>query len=181
MISLVTSSLLASSLTAPLAAHDIALGTALDVLEAAASSSETEFEPDEGRLVIDILTPPQPTPGEAVAYEACIAEQDAARLRGEIIVCRRAQDAADVSGFDKAKWEREYAQRTQGVKTPDVAGAGGTPVYRALGSMVMVNVTVSLGKEFEPPLIIDVEALPEAPPGSDADRVARGLAPLSGD
>ena len=30
-------------------------------------------------------------------------------------------------------------------------------------------------------LIIDIEALPEAPPGSDADRIARGLPPLGRD
>lgn len=29
----------------------------------------------------------------------------------------------------------------------------------------------------EQPIIIDLDAIPEAPPGSDADRVARGLAP----
>ena len=134
-------------------------------------------EPDEGTLVIDILAKPEPSPGERLAYEACEAEQDAARLRGEIIVCRQLEDGEEVSGFNKEKWERDYAQRTQGTKTPDVEGAGGSPLYRSLGSMVMVNVKVKVGDPPPPALIIDVEALPEAPPGSDADRIARGLPP----
>jgi len=134
-------------------------------------------EPDEGTLVIDILAKPEPSPGEKLASEACEAEQDAARLRGEIIVCRQLEDGAEVSGFNKEKWERDYARRTQGAKTPDVEGAGGSPLYRTLGSMVMVNVKVKVGDPPPPALIIDVEALPEAPPGSDADRIARGLPP----
>ncbi len=36
---------------------------------------------------------------------------------------------------------------------------------------------IPFGSVPEPVLIIDLEAIPEAPPGSDADRVGRGLAP----
>ena len=138
-------------------------------------------EPDEGRIVLDIRgeIEPELSPGEELAYEACLAEQDAARLRGEIIVCRRrTDDGAAVSGFDKEKWERDYARRTQGVKTPDVAGAGGTIIMPGEGSLISVTITTKFGEPPERPLIIDVGALPEAPPGSDADRIARGLAPL---
>ena len=38
-----------------------------------------------------------------------------------------------------------------------------------------------MGKVPPPALIIDVEALPDAPAGSDADRIARGLPPLGQD
>ncbi|MEM7703650.1 MAG: hypothetical protein AAF251_17065 [Pseudomonadota bacterium] len=135
-------------------------------------------EPDEGTIVIDILAKPEPSPGEKLAYEACEAEQDAARLRGEIIVCRQLEDGAEVSGFNKETWERDYARRTQGTKTPDVEGAGGSILYRAEGSVFLVTTgRITVGEAAEGPLIIDVEALPEAPPGSDADRIARGLPP----
>lgn len=39
------------------------------------------------------------------------------------------------------------------------------------------GIPIPFGNVPEPVLIIDLDAIPEAPPGSDADRVARGLAP----
>ncbi|MEM7688545.1 MAG: hypothetical protein AAF291_05960 [Pseudomonadota bacterium] len=171
-------------LAAPLAAQEripIDLGPVEPISADDEDGQPPAPEPDEGRLVIDLMAEPELTPGAQLSYDACTAEQDAARLRGEIIVCRQREDDAAYSGFDREKWERDYARRTQGVKTPNVAGAGGTPIYRALGSMVMVNVSVKLGEAPEQPLLIDVSALPEAAPGSDADRIARGLAPLDDD
>lgn len=136
--------------------------------------------PDEGRLVIDILAQVEPemSPGEKLAYEACVAEQDAARLRGEIIVCRQREDGAAYSGFDKKEWERDYAQRTQGLKQPNLDSLAGGPLYRTEGSVIMVSVKMKVGDPPPPALIIDVSALPTAPPGSDADRIAKGLQPL---
>lgn len=43
------------------------------------------------------------------------------------------------------------------------------------------GVPIPFGSVPEPVLLIDLEAIPEAPPGSDADRVARGLAPRGND
>ncbi|WPZ03359.1 hypothetical protein T8S45_11040 [Blastomonas marina] len=43
------------------------------------------------------------------------------------------------------------------------------------------GIPIPFGSVPEPVLIIDLEAIPEAPPGSDADRVARGLAPRGDD
>lgn len=143
---------------------------------AEAPEPEAALEPDEGRLVIDILSIPD-QPEDPEAARECEQQQDLARLANEIVVCRELQ-GADVSGFDKQDWERRYAERTQGIKTPDVEGAGGRPLYRQLGSVAMVTVSASFGDPPEPALIIDIEALPEAPPGSDADRVANGLPPI---
>jgi hypothetical protein len=131
--------------------------------------------PEEGRLVLDISAAGPPTPAQVIAAQACEAEQDAARLRGEIIVCRKLEDAAGVSGFDKEDWERRYAQRTQGMKTPDVAGEGIFRGPASIGGLCFIPPCPR-----DPALIIDVEALPEAPAGSDADRIARGLPPLGG-
>lgn len=178
-----------SLLIAPLAAQqpvpiDIGPVAPIPDPEPQGDAQETPSEPDEGGLVIDILAAVEPemSPGEEIAYEACIAEQDAARLRGEIIVCRRrSEDGAAYSGFDKEEWERDYARRTQGVKTPNVAGAGGTIIMPGEGSLITVTVSAKFGDPPEKALIIDVGALPEAPAGSDADRIARGLAPLGSD
>lgn len=43
------------------------------------------------------------------------------------------------------------------------------------------GVAIPFGSVPEPVLIIDLDAIPEAPPGSDADRVGRGLAPRGND
>ena len=163
---------------------DIGPVTPIDDPEPQGEEAENAPQPEEGKLVIEILAEVEPemSAGEEIAYEACLAEQDSARLRGEIIVCRRrTEDDAEYSGFDKEKWERDYARRTQGVKTPNVAGAGGTIIMPSEGSLITVTVTQKFGEPPEKALIIDVGALPEAPAGSDADRIARGLAPLGGD
>ena len=122
---------------------------------------------------IDILFDTVP-PDETI--EDCSPQQeDAAAISGEIVVCRR------ISGnehrlYSKDEAERRYARETmdQGtIPAPDVAGAG---IFRG-------PTTVS-GLCFIPPCppppayIIDFSELPEPPPGSDADRIARGLPPL---
>ncbi|MEM6586509.1 MAG: hypothetical protein AAF692_12225 [Pseudomonadota bacterium] len=143
--------------------------------------NEPPLEPDEGRIVIDILAPVKPDDSDEIAYEECVAEQDAARIRGEIVVCRQRSDAAGLSGFDKEQWERDYAERTQGQRPADVEGVGGHILMPGEGSLVTITVTKKgcfVGPcAPEQPLFIDVEALPEAPPGSDADRIAKGLDP----
>ena len=138
------------------------------------------LQPDEGQLILDIKNQPKPTPGDEIAYQACITEQEAARLRNEILVCRRLQDDVGVSGFNKASWERKYAQRTQGLKTPNADGLAAGPVYRTDGSSVIITVKTKMGAPPPPALLIDVTALPQAPAGSDADRIAKGLLSLSG-
>ena len=143
--------------------------------------SDPPPEPDEGRLVIDILAPVEPEESDEIAYEECVAEQDAARIRGEIVVCRQRSAAAALSGFDKEQWERDYAERTQGQRPADVEGVGGQILMPGEGSLATITVTAKgcfIGPcAPEQPLFIDVEALPEARPGSDADRIAKGLDP----
>ncbi|WP_375289860.1 hypothetical protein [Qipengyuania sp.] len=116
---------------------------------------------------VDILAPPpQPAP---VPDRACLRRQESAEISGEIVVCAE-REAAGPALYDRDAARSRYAERTRNagtIATPDVAGAGifrGKPTF-ALPAPV-------------PALIIDVTALPEAPPGSDADRIGRGLAPL---
>ena len=117
---------------------------------------------------IDILVPPEKY---GAPLEDCSAEQEAASISGEIIVCRRRQDGGGF-GYDKERAERRYAEETMdkgNPRTPDFildCQDQGWPVG-----------CVRFGKVPPPALIIDVEALPEAPPGSDADRIGRGLTP----
>jgi len=124
---------------------------------------------DESRETIDILVPPE---DYLPPSEDCSAEQEAASISGEIIVCRRRSDGGEY-GYDKERAEREYAEETMykgNPRTPDFildCQDQGWPVG-----------CVRFGKVPPPALIIDIKGLPEAPPGSDADRISRGLPPL---
>ena len=96
------------------------------------------------------------------------------------MVCRQlGEDPENYYSSSREEAQRRYAEETAFANspgTPDVAGGG---IFRG-------PATVS-GQCFLPPcpdepaLLIDVEALPEAPAGSDADRIARGIPPLGQD
>ena len=130
------------------------------------------------RVVIDILVPPpkaeKPT---AADIKACEEERDAARLSREIIVCGELNRNTDqwFSGGREA-WLRNYARRTQDAGTlppPDVAGAG---IFRGPPTISGLCFIPPCPKD--PALLIDVEALPQAPDGSDAQRISKGLPPV---
>jgi hypothetical protein len=118
---------------------------------------------------------------DAFDLERCDEEIDAATVSRTIIVCRKRNDAT-ASGFDKEKWEKDYAKRTQGQQPVEVAGEGITGKHAAGGGGTIRGCLPGLQKCPPPPaLIIDVTALPQAPAGSDADRIARGLPPIGND
>ncbi|MCT2557995.1 hypothetical protein N0B51_03270 [Tsuneonella sp. YG55] len=88
----------------------------------------------------------------------------------EIVVCAQTQD------------QEQFRVRSSSDLDPTGAGArGGVPRAPDVGT-VYPGAVVARGCFIPPcpppmPPIIDLKAIPEAPPGSDADRVARGLAP----
>jgi len=67
------------------------------------------------------------------------------------------------------------------IPTPDVAGEGITGPKALMGAGVTITGCIIPPCPPPPALIIDIEALPEAPAGSDADRIARGLPPIGND
>lgn len=93
---------------------------------------------------------------------------------GEIVVCGQAED------------QTQFRVESSGDLDPTGAGArGGGPRAPDLETRYP-GVVVARGCFIPPcpppmPPIIDLKAIPEAPPGSDADRVARGLAPRGRD
>lgn len=113
-------------------------------------------------------------------FQECLDDADAGSISGEILVCRRrGEDATNFYSGSRLAAQKRYARETAFAgdpQAPDVAGGG---IFKG-------PATVS-GQCFIPPcppeaaILIDVEALPEAPPGSDADRIARGLPPLGQD
>lgn len=129
---------------------------------------------EDGRLVIDLTQPTPEEPYDALAAEKCDEEADAARIANEIVVCRQRAETSD-GVYDHDEFTRSYAEATQGVKTPDVDGTGLPD-----GMTPLVTIRGCFIPPCPPPpaLMIDVEALPDAPAGSDADRIAHGLPPL---
>jgi len=117
--------------------------------------------------VIDILHRDKAEAPDMLAQERCDEEADAARISGEIVVCRSLGKSTDRL-WGQQDFLRRYAERNEGITAPDLY-SDPTP------AMVGITFTAEFGGP--PPLlrIIDVEALPEAPEGSDADRIAEGL------
>ena len=152
---------------APLAAQDDTAVTPPEEASEATASAETLPEPEPERTIIDLSVTVPKDPSDKLIERDCEEANDAGRVANEIIVCRQLGEATDGS-FDKSEWEKRYAEKTKGPSTPNTFGIPnhGNPI--------------GFGSVPPPALIIDVGALPEAPPGSDADRIARGLPPLSG-
>ncbi|MEM6909693.1 MAG: hypothetical protein AAF494_13545 [Pseudomonadota bacterium] len=129
---------------------------------------------------IDILiTIPRGDVNQAQAQE-CEDRADAGTISGEIVVCRQIGDSGENSfSGSRSAAQKRYAQETafQGSPPPpDVAGAG---IFRGPATIS----GTCLIPPCPPPaaLMIDVEALPQAPEGSDADRISKGLPPLGRD
>ena len=116
----------------------------------------------------------------AAKVKECEERRDAVAATGEIVVCgRRADNGAAYLGASDAARLRDYAERTMNAGTltpPDVAGPGIFRGEPSFGGMCFIPPCPA-----GPRLIIDVEAIPPPPAGTDAERVARGLAPLEGD
>lgn len=145
--------------------------------EASAEASE-EAEPAQQprrRQVIDLTVTRPREESDRLLEQDCEEEADAARLANEIVVCRQLGEGTD-GAWDKEDWEARYAARTQGGQPVDVAGGGIFRGPATVGGLCLIPPCPA-----EAALIIDVEALPEAPPGSDADRIARGLPPTGED
>ena len=130
---------------------------------------------------IDILAPPPASePANAAVLKECEDQREAGVVAGEIVVCRQLEVPTDqLYSGSRAAWLKAYAERTQGAGTiapPDVAGPG---IFRGAPSISGLCVLPPCPKDTA--LMIDLEAIEAPPAGSDADRVAKGLAPLNGD
>ena len=95
-------------------------------------------------------------------------------------MCRRRSDGGEY-GYDKERAEREYAAKTMNKgdpRTPNVDGPGIFQGPATIGGVCGIGLNPCPPP---PAYLIDFSTLPEAPPGSDADRIARGLPPLGRD
>lgn len=164
-----------AALLAPVVLCGLAMPVAAQEAPRETRSGEARQEaPRPAGEVIDILAPLPDAPHDPNYEDECAREAEAGVISGEILVCARRRDDSEYRTTSDSR--KRYAEETAFVgdpQAPDVAGAG---IFRGPATMS--------GMCFIPPcpppkaIIIDVEALPEAPLGSDADRIARGLPPL---
>jgi len=157
--------------TTPLSAQDDRAITGDETEEE--NATETLAPPS--RQIIDLtVTVPKDEPDELLE-EDCDAQYEAGIISNEIVVCRQLGESSD-GAWNKEEWQRRYAERTQGNAQADVAGGG---IFR--GPATVSGLCVIPPCPPEAAIMIDVEALPQAPEGSDADRIAKGLPPLGRD
>ena len=130
---------------------------------------------------IDLLAPENRGGYDPLAQEQCEEERDAARITGEIIVCRNLKRETTDGSWHRQDWQERYARNTAYVNDPQAPDVDRTGLPNGMAPLITIR-GCFIGP-CPPPLavIIDVEALPPAPDGSDADRVARGLAPRDND
>ncbi len=129
---------------------------------------------------VDILVPPS-VPGAPTAAETleCENAADAGEISGEIVVCRSIIDNSNRFSGSREAWLADYAERSRNHNappTPDVAGAG---IFRGPPSVSGLCFIPPCPKD--PALLIDVEALPPPPVGSDAWWQAQGITPRGND
>ncbi|MEE1876648.1 hypothetical protein [Altererythrobacter litoralis] len=129
----------------------------------------------------DPLTAARSAYGPPPEVEDCSAEQEAAIISGEIIVCRRKQDTSEYLTGSREESQSRYAQETMYANDPQAPDVAGPGIFR--GPATVGSLCIPGLQKCPPPpaLMIDVTALPQAPPGSDADRIANGLPPLGRD
>jgi hypothetical protein len=125
---------------------------------------------------IDLTVPPPMRSTEA----ECARQREAAVVSNEIVVCG-SQPVPDQRITSRREAQDRYAAATafrDAPATPEVAGPG---IFRGPATIGGLCVKGILNCPKPPALIVDVTRLPQAPPGSDAERIARGLAPLGDD
>lgn len=154
------------SAAAPLAAQDDSAVTMADAEQLA--QEQAEPAPPPRRQVLDLSVTVPRDESDRLIEKDCEEANEAGRVTNEIVVCRELGEASD-GVWNKEEWQKRYAEKTKGISTPDTFGIPnhGNPI--------------GFGSVPPPAYIVDFDALPEAPPGSDADRIARGLPPLGQD
>jgi hypothetical protein len=138
--------------------------------DSAAATPPAATEPAAPRPRINVLVTRPRGDANQAELQQCRNEADAGTISGEIVVCREVGDkSGEALTGSRAETQKRYAEETAFKGAPPPPDVFGIPDN---------GKGIGFGGVPPPVLIIDVEALPKAPAGSDADRIARGLAPL---
>ena len=160
--------LMALMMGAPVLAQD---DTAATLPADPATTAPLPEAPPAPRINV-LVTVPRGEVNQAQVQE-CENSADAGTISGEIVVCRQiGNDGSNSLSSSRAEAQKRYAQETAFKGAPRTPEAFGIPDN---------GKGIGFGGVPPPALMIDVAALPKAPAGSDADRIARGLPPLNDD
>jgi hypothetical protein len=155
---------------APLAAQDDSSATTPPAADPTPAPAPPAQEPQQ-RINL-LVTVPRGDVNQA-QLQQCVDQADAGTISGEIVVCRQlGDDGSNSLSGSRAAAQKRYAEETALKGAPRAPEAFGIPDN---------GKGIGFGGVPPPALFIDVEALPKAPAGSDADRIARGLPPLDQD
>ncbi|WP_285712759.1 hypothetical protein [Erythrobacter oryzae] len=153
-------------MTAPLAAQDDGSATPAPAGDApAAVTTAPAGVPPRVNLTVSV---PRDEPSQADLRE-CRDDEEAAAINGEIVVCRVRDRSGDALTGDRATTQKRYAQETAFKGAPPPPDLFGIPDN---------GKGIGFGKPPPVAITVDFNALPKAPAGSDADRIAQGLPPL---
>lgn len=168
LVLLTAAALVAPALFVPLAAQDDVV-----VTPEPQQIPPPPADPDEKPARINLsVTVPRGDVNAAQAKQ-CEDEADAGKISGDIVVCRqRGESGENYFSGSASEARKRYANETAFKDDPGTPNVSGLPDNGG---------GISIGGVPPPALIIDVGALPGAPAGSDADRIARGLPPLGQD
>ena len=159
---------LALVMAMPLAAQDDTAATA-PAAETPPPPDPTPLAPPPRPRINVLVTVPRGEVNQAQVLE-CEDRADAGTISGEIVVCRQiGDDGSNSLSGSRTAAQKRYAEETAFKDIPRAPEAFGIPNH---------GNSIGFGSVPPPALLIDVTALPKAPPGSDADRIARGLPPL---
>jgi hypothetical protein len=163
-------SALALMIGVPVAAQDDTRVTPPPAETPPAEPAEQAAPPPAPPRINLMVTVPRGEINQAQAQE-CEDRADAGSISGEIVVCRQVgDDGSNSLSSTREEAQKRYAQETMLKGSPRAPEAFGIPDN---------GKGIGFGGVPPPALIIDVAALPKAPAGSDADRIARGLPPLN--
>jgi hypothetical protein len=161
----------AASCAMPLAAQDDNSASPQAADEAPAAAAPAGVPP---RINLMVTVPRDEA--SAADLRECRDDEEAAAINGEIVVCRvRGNDGTGLTGT-RAESQKRYAQETA------LKGAPRAPDFiRDCKEQGNPFGCVGFGKPPPVAITVDFDALPTAPAGSDADRIARGLPALGQD
>ena len=153
------------------------------VLAPLSAQAQEQAPAPDGETRIDILVTPEDLYPDERAAEDCKKLQDAAILSREIVVCGQGQDQRVFRTQSAEEAKDRYARETMYKDKPPTPDPCGPNCGIFKGDPTIGGLCIPGLQKCPPPpaIFIDVSALPEAPPGSDADRIARGLPPIGND
>lgn len=159
----------ALSACAPLAAQDDSSATPPPAEDAPADPAPADPAPAGVPPRINLTVSVPRSEASAADLRECRDDEEAAAINGEIVVCRvRSRDGEALTGT-RSETQKRYAQETAFKGAPPPPDLFGIPDN---------GKGIGFGKPPPVAITVDFNALPKAPAGSDADRIARGLPPL---